>query len=180
MHVATMNHWRDIASQILDRISKAGLLEATIHLHIGVVGHGDGSILAAPRILISQERHELREFEFPTLRMLWRHCLETDCLVYYLHTKGVSHRPNPKSDRWRAYMLSLVVDRWRGCVKALAENDACGGIYRHRRRYFAGNFWWASSAHIRTLKEPKYVRSRGEAESWLLNTPNPVRLKILH
>ncbi len=177
--MATMNHWKEVTSQILDRIASAGLLEATTRLHLGVVGQQDAATFATPKIVVMPLSQQLKDYEFPTLRMLWQHCQITDCFLYYLHTKGVSYGPNPKSDRWRNSMLNLIVDRWSESVQALAQKDACGGIYRHRRRYFAGNFWWSKSAYIRTLAEPRFVRSRLDAERWLLDRSTPESVQIL-
>jgi len=152
-------------------------------------------------------------FEYFTLRQIYEHCVQHPYdLLYYFHSKGVrapyGSLQHQLAKEWRTVMQYFQIERWRDCVSALlCGYDTCGvnlrqkpmphysGIredtiytYIHTNEkvyYFTlGNFWWATCAHIRTLRSPENSRTdqnvedwRWYAEMWLLDSSRPVQPK---
>lgn len=99
------------------------------------------------------------------------------CLLYF-HSKGVVNKwknfeTKEYSERrvkcvrdWTESMSYFLVDRWQECVAKLQTEgyDTVGVTNMHR--WWWGNFWWATSDHIR--KNVEFVsRDRWYSEAWL-------------
>jgi len=100
-------------------------------------------------------------FEGQTLKELYLHSLKTDGYVLYLHNKGMTENfyntwgVFGEDHRWRRYMQHHCVTRWKECVEKLDEGYDCVGANYYKDFYpFAGNFWWASTDHIKKLGDP--------------------------
>ena len=128
-------------------------------------------------------------FEGQTLKELYLHSLKTDGYVLYLHNKGMTENfyntwgVFGEDHRWRRYMQHHCVTRWKECVEKLDEGYDCVGANYYKDFYpFAGNFWWASTDHIKKLGDPldadKYYNNNSPSnyryafELWV-GTQNP-------
>lgn len=128
-------------------------------------------------------------FEGQTLKELYLHSLKTDGYVLYLHNKGMTENfyntwgVFGEDHRWRRYMQHHCVTRWKECVEKLDEGYDCVGANYYKDFYpFAGNFWWASTDHIKKLGDPldadKYYNNNSTSnyryafELWV-GTQNP-------
>jgi hypothetical protein len=145
----------------------------------GVVGH-PGPLLATLGDVVYQDG-DVRKYEIPTLRKLWKWCKShRGDVVLYCHTKGVSH-PSPKRTAWRHLMERWVVERWRENLSLMRDHDITGVNYMHRRGkwfrpIFGGNFWMARADWINRLSSPTEYqkpfpahRKRFSAEMWPLS-----------
>lgn len=174
MHVACMNHWRDVVGRQIWKIKEGGLLERTSKIFWGALGDPD-NLLFDPAFMSKVEvgfrSPDLGLFEYPTLALLEEVCRREDCIVWYIHTKGVSASPpDPGRENLRDYMEYFVIENWQSCLSAIdAGADATGTIWVRGHRMFLGNFWWASSAHIRRLKRIEGLdrTNRLLAETWI-------------
>jgi hypothetical protein len=133
-----------------------------------------------------------RGFEQRTLAVLHDDVQDgLDGYVMYAHSKGAGY-PVPWSAAWRRCMTKHVVVRAADCVRHLnAGADVAGPHWLDPRDYpragipwphFAGNFWWATTEHIRKLGplnggDLEFLR-RFDAESWL-GTVRPERVADL-
>ena len=106
-----------------------------------------------------------------------------DGALLYLHTKGIVHGGHTIDD-WREMMEYFCIDRWPDAMTKLDEGfDAVGcdwessepGMWSH----FAGNFWWACTAHLRKLSPIIETDVRGHAEG-LLNGHNTKGTSLHH
>jgi len=173
MHVACMNHWDTVIQRQIWKIKETGLLEATKKITWGVVGEHNGFIFDP--IFMSKvdivPSGGFGLFEYPTLALLEETCRSEDCIVWYIHTKGVSARPpDPVRENLREYMEYFNVENWRSCLAAIeAGSDAAGVLWNRCTRMFIGNFWWASSDHIRRIKKISDLdkTNRLLAETWI-------------
>ena len=100
-------------------------------------------------------------FEGQTLKEVYSHSLKNDGYVLYLHNKGMTENfyntwgVFGEDHRWRRYMQKYCVERWKECVEKLDEGfDAVGANYYGDFYPFAGNFWWASTEHLKSLGDP--------------------------
>lgn len=100
-----------------------------------------------------------------TLKRIWEDCKTQDMKVLYFHSKGsTSYSTNIGIDSilkhkqyyyWRAFMNWAVLTKWAKCEYALDDHDVAGGDYRQiPLSHFCGNFWWATSDHIKQLPDP--------------------------
>lgn len=130
-----------------------------------------------------------KAYEFPVLLELKKIADETDCLVFYFHTKGSSNSDEtlkwyyPRvtslknlkdcSRLWRKFMEYFVFYHWKTAIAVLCDYDTYGCYLRKQKPYtfYAGNFWWARSEYIKTLKifAQKDLEYRYNAETWLLS-----------
>jgi hypothetical protein len=146
---------------------------------------GEGAFFKYPqKVSVKYTSESLEEYEFPTLKLLYDKCLKEDCIVWYIHTKGVFNRRRRhpkfgKRDKWRDILEFYTISCWRSCLKALLVNNysTCGPYLdfdrlsnRGKFYYYGGNFWWAKSSHIRNLDNPLNcdISNRWMAEGWLL------------
>lgn len=125
-------------------------------------------------VLDVRGRHEEPNwFEGQTIKKLWDYCQTFDGYVFYFHNKGMSsygtHIPGGLSD-WKRLMHYFNVEKWKDCIAKLDEGyDACGinllkeenlnqDTFTEEQKFlcnhFAGNFWWATAKHIRSLPDP--------------------------
>jgi hypothetical protein len=116
MHIACMNHWDEVVRRQIWKIRESGLLDATKRVFWGMLG--DPETLIFDPIFMSKSEIAFRDsnlalYEFPTLGLVEEICKREDCIVWYIHTKGVSYSP-PKQDAeiWREYMEYFVLDHW--------------------------------------------------------------------
>ena len=141
---------------------------------------------------------DLKKAEKFTLLKLHRFAnLVSNSKFWYIHTKGAS-RPNEKNVYyWRKYMEYFVVEKYRDCVAALDEYEACGtdwlpsdkerfakgwGISKKKPvpNIFAGNFWWARSDYIRKIDtKPLIEGDYFASEHAFIGMANP-KAKSMH
>lgn len=100
-------------------------------------------------------------FEGHTLKEVYIHSLKNDGYVLYFHNKGISSTfyntwaVFGEDDKWRRYMQNHCINRWKECIEKLDEGfDAVGANYYKDFYPFAGNFWWATTDHIKKLEDP--------------------------
>lgn len=174
MHVAQMNHWKEVIWEQAGKIMRHGLLAATKKIYVGVLGEVvDLSLpvefMAKVEVIRLGPKFDL--FEFPTLQKLYEVALAVDCDVWYVHTKGVSNLGNDQKDNWRRFMEYFVLEHWDYCRSFLPEKDVAGILwaFRDQRWIFAGNFWWATSEYVRKLPSvlSLNVQDRFSAEDWI-------------
>jgi hypothetical protein len=86
-------------------------------------------------------------------------------------------------DDWKHCMAYFNVEKWRDCVKKLEEGYDTTGVCLHenvrktKRKWYYGNFWWATSDYIKTCmpaqeRDDRKVRDRIKRfafELWLFN-----------
>jgi len=100
-------------------------------------------------------------FEGQTLKEVYSHSIKNDGYVLYIHNKGVTENfyntwgVFGEDHRWRRYMQKHCISRWEECVSKLDEGYDCVGANYYKDFYpFAGNFWWATTEHIKNLGDP--------------------------
>lgn len=96
-----------------------------------------------------------------------------DYPVLYAHTKGADVISEFNA-LWSQGMTRELVGEWRRCTELLADYDmvGCHWIQAPEKEHpgqpmiFAGNFWWATAAYLRTLPPPE-TKTRWDAEDWV-------------
>ena len=70
-----------------------------------------------------------------------------------------------------------ALDQWAWCENALENHDIAGGDYHEEPSpHYCGNFWWATSNHIRQLPDPLdktwwYNLQKTTTDPWIQQAP---------
>lgn len=185
LHVAGIGYYREVVAEIMGQLSGSGLYDAAASITfcmVGAKGSTTVSYLTWPKVL-HEWGGDLDEWEYPTLRLLWRQaCKEPDARYLYLHTKGVSRPDRKFCNSWRRAMTHRLIERWRECLIELDTHDTCGIYHIHRptgHAHYSGNFWWARGDYLArlTYPEPRPIdqHPRMFAEIWLLTGEGTVQ-----
>jgi hypothetical protein len=173
-HLAGIGHWREIVTEQLGLLSRAGF---TGKIHIGFLGKEDeiGFIyhVATTYGLAFETRwfgEDFTQYEFPTQE--WMHTvskeLDADTPMLYFHGKGVSKNVWQWT-MWRWVMNAFNLTRWRDMVEALGTHNCAGFSWVPRGfpvSFFPGTFWWATAGHVAQLTPyPEYRRQFDECLS---------------
>lgn len=185
-----------VVREQMETCREAGLTEAVEQFHVGVNGGQESEFFA--RILPEKAQikyHGLQSrAENLTLIMLeeWlKQPDRDDWAVLYFHAKGATHPPGSSygegvSDPWRRTMMHYTVRNWRTCVEHLQRGFESAGCHwligqcDGTQNYWPGNFWWATSAFLKTVPSMYHrdrikvsgiasLESRYEAEVWIGN-----------
>ena len=131
-----------------------------------------------PKYNITNETHDIKKCEFPTLDKIWEDSQTEKFKVLYLHTKGVTHDENDEYfTNWIRHLSYFNIEKWEDRIKNLDNYDTSGLNYiinpkenknklvrqsirmieksseYERAKHYKGNFWWANSHHIKKLKK---------------------------
>ena len=103
-----------------------------------------------------------------------------DFYSLYIHTKGVKKSiTNPEKNKyirdWLDYLLYFNVYKYKLNLNELKYFDTCGvslrQSYPSKSWFYAGNFWWTKSSHLRKIKG-EIERDYLGPELWLLQNEN--------
>lgn len=123
-----------------------------------------------------------------TMRKIYNHALAApeSQLICYIHQKGITRTIKYNSidiesvkryHYWRQYLNWGVIENWKRCVEVIEkENCDVAGINFNfdPLPHYSGNFWWASTSHIKLLPDPKTVTwfhelQKNSTNHWLRN-----------
>jgi len=155
IHILRVNNWVSILEELISYIDSAGL-RAKFH--------------------ISVENHEIY-----TLSKVYNFAFyHRSAYILYIHLKGVTHYGQPTYPGrvdWRRYMSRYLISHWRSATGYLKRYDAVGVEWKedgkeewsHIPQHYAGNFWWTTSNHIQTLRDPVKLdlRRLNDPETWI-------------
>jgi hypothetical protein len=156
LHVYANELGLEIAVDQIHRIERRGLLNKSVSLNVGIVG--ETTIQPEnPRVKVFHSYNK-EWYEGWTLTQLYEDaCKATEeTFYYYLHTKGAS-RKKGEADSWRNEMERIIIDHHMTCIYDLLTKDigSCGPMLFHNPRpFYAGNFWWATSEHVKLCMPP--------------------------
>lgn len=183
-YVSLMNDWKERTAMIFDRMKFSGLYDAADELYLVAAdtenkftdlaefckNYPKFIVEYEPRNFGSEYRGIKRVEEIGRRRGAYN--------ILYLHSKGVFNKFLNVSQKegihqlkvdsvncWLDMMTYFTVDNWKECVDKLNNGYATAGA-RNIHRWWWGNFWWASSVHIKQLKEFN-PGSRWDCESWI-------------
>lgn len=177
IHAATFNDWERLLFDQLGKIKGSGLIDVTEAVSVSLVGaHCQRLGCLGENIHVVYRSENPREYEFPTLSLVQGICNRADCLVWYIHSKGVTQTGEVKArvEDWRLYMEHFVIEKHALCIESLRDHDVCGVNWSLLPKpHFSGNFWWARSDYIKTL--PKIIdlnwANRVTPELWIGMNP---------
>ncbi len=175
--------WEAILNEHIDALVLSGLLAQIRHVFVGFVG--EPQHIKQAKAIFSERNIPFiavtccaAGFEQETMCKIQKIIAtqSDDTCVLYAHDKGAFDSSKGRQ-LWRRAMTQHNIFQWQECLKLLKGADAVGihllTYERYPRRYhksaapsFAGNFWWATVQHLKTLGSLRYD-SRFDAEHWL-------------
>ena len=170
-HLACIGNWRDVFADQMAMLSRNGFHS----IELSVLGTAaDMRTVNATcarneidaRIVLRCA--DVKLFETPTLRAIERYARDHEGYVLYLHSKGVSSPGDANKARWRELMMRELVENWEPCMRRLAHYDAIGVNWRDMPplSHFCGNFWYASTAYLRTLADLQSYYDQPRYQIW--------------
>jgi hypothetical protein len=171
-HVCQKGEWGKSFDIIFNKIKSSGLYDNTNEIRLGILTENGEYIhdtrFDDPKIkIIYNGKYE--EYERPTLLHMRKSSdTETNTKYYYLHTKGIKHFGTENENtvvNWINTMLYWNITKWKYAVEKLNTYETYGCHYNNI--HYAGNFWWATSEHIKKLSDniPDYYTA---PEDWVL------------
>jgi hypothetical protein len=165
-HMYCINNCLELFTSTFDKIQK-NLLDYVAVVYVNLIGPRASELAntitqLSPKIKIFKNCSNPTG-EMDTINLIHTFCQESlPANVLYLHSKGVS-KPNSKNIRsWVEYMEYFNIEKWSECVDTLNMYDTCGvNLQKLPVLHYSGNFWWATSNYIKTLK-PFNERSANE------------------
>jgi hypothetical protein len=150
---------------------ESGLYDFVDEIRCCVLGQYDPCVFENKgKVKLHASSGDMRVYETFTLNTLHEDCKTEDMNVLYVHTKGVTKttnalRVNVKS--WVQYMCFFLIYKYKDCVECLKSCDTVGlNLHTYPVLHYSGNFWWATSAHIKRL-EPCHYTYYNSPEFWI-------------
>ena len=155
-------------------LKKSGIWDAAGHIYVGLAGPEEN--LALTKLLLGSKVEVIardvssRQYERLTLHAMHSKAMEDSFYALYLHSKGVTRPVSvfPQVPPWRNMMMYFLCMYAPKALSLLEEGStgAVGVCYFPGPPHFSGNFWWASSAAIRSLPVPIGVEYL-DPEMWI-------------
>lgn len=170
-HLACLGSWRAVLVEQLQQLGQHGFQA----LDLSVLGTDAElqealALCAATGIEVNLLFHapELTHFERPALLAIEAYARTHEGYVLYLHSKGVSDPANETKAQWRRLMMRALVERWESCLSQLGRYDVLGVNWRDMPpiSHFCGNFWYASTAYLRTLADFQHYYDHPRYQIW--------------
>ncbi len=189
-HIYAGDEWLLTVHQHFVTLNAYGLMDSLENVYVGIIGSEQNrqavishlESYGNPKIVVAVQAET--GYEGTTLNKLWEFAKNDDGYIFYAHTKG-SSRGGIVNQLWCRSMLFFNAVRWQFAVSELSKEhiDAVGCHYLSKEKFpeffeiqkeknpnkypfFAGNFWWAKSSHIKDLQPPQ-AEYKHSAEGWL-------------
>ena len=123
-----------------------------------------------------------------TMRKIYDHAKSSSSpeLICYIHQKGITRTIKYNSldmesikryYYWRQYLNWGVIKNWKRCVETIEKEgiDVAGINFNFKPSpHYSGNFWWASTDHIKALPDPRTLEwfhdlQKNSTDHWLKN-----------
>jgi hypothetical protein len=178
-HICTIKKWKLILDEQFKELEDSGLMAITERIYIG--SNGPNSTEQLVEYLLSYKYrdkivilhlNELSKNENETINFMTSFAKEQDresCFMLYFHSKGVTEK-NDLQMLWRKYMMFVLVNNYKKCVKLLEFFNTVGCIYLSRpHKHYSGNFFWTKSEYLSQIPLIKDLKNRYKAEQHILS-----------
>jgi hypothetical protein len=171
---------KNIILRQFEKIKNSGLYDRCHTIFIGYVGNINfpcETILNYPKVNIIVKKDY--GYEGVTTTCLKEFCDNyiDECLILYIHNRGMSHNEDSPSEDWTLMMEYFVIEKWANSITLLEDKYTCGcELWSHSDRinpddfifHYSGNFWWSRSSYIKLLPYPNLYNRYTESEDWIL------------
>lgn len=170
-HVACMHNWKQVFTEAMQQLRSNGFNG----INLTLLGNDDDLLWVYFKageldmdINVIFHDTEFTNFERPAMLAIEEFAGKNEGFVLYLHSKGVSNPGDTTKAKWRRLMMRELVDKWEICVAQLPEYDIIGVNWREMQPvpHFCGNFWYASTRHIRKLADFRQYYDNPRFQLW--------------
>lgn len=169
-HLYCVNHSFELFADALKRIINSGLYKKTSNIYCNLVGDKKKDF---SELLLNQFQ-EVKKITFTThtdatgegctLDLIHKNSQnKRNSKILYMHSKGASYdnerrKTNPMctteiAKQWTNRMHEYLIDRHEICLQNLDQKETDGIDFQSKPLpHYSGNFWWANSNYIKTLK----------------------------
>ena len=177
-----VNHSFELFHDAIKRISNSGLYQKTSNIYCNLVGDKKEDFLK----LLGNKFKEDKKIIFTTnldatgegctLDLLHTYSKNNpNSKILYMHSKGASYdderrKTNPLctiefAKQWINRMHKYLIDNHVTCLQNLTKKETDGIDFMSKPLpHYSGNFWWANSNYIKTLKS--YTDFRASKEEY--------------
>lgn len=170
-HLACMGNWQDVFTEQMTLLRQNGFTQ----INLTVLGreedvswsvHTCDELHMTVNVLFRDP--DLTFFERPAMYAIEEYARKNEGYILYLHSKGVSNPGDSTKAKWRRLMMRELVQNWEGCMLQLQWYDAIGVNWRDQppTSHFCGNFWYASTRHLRKLTEFRHYYDHPRYRIW--------------
>jgi hypothetical protein len=184
-HICCVAKGFEVFKEQLQLLKSSGLLNKLDKLYLGLLGDYHTFLkmdlyLNEPKIHVIYTSKDVTEMEFPTISSIKNFCDNSveNHKILYIHTKNIRYPNSLTHLQWRKYLEYFNIERHDECIKDLDTYDTCGVNFHIKPwKHYSGNFWWATSNHIKKLVHPNILPRDGtrtgaggryNMEKWLL------------
>lgn len=154
-HLACLTHWRDVLAEQAACAVRAGLTEWNVSM-LGSQGDRLEALAMLRRLGVRVKEYvggaDLNQYEYPGIELVERIAAAGKAeWVLYFHGKGVTYGHKARyATNWRRGLMLLTVIGWQTFLPHYPAYDVFGAGW-DKAQFYAGNFWLAKSAYLRTL-----------------------------
>lgn len=186
LYASTRGDWERRVRRMLDRMVSSGLYDSTDELYLVVsdIQNKNQDVIGRiaseyPSCLVERHTTNVTSEHNGIARVEEiGNRPDQEYNILYLHSKGVMNQyktvltqtePYPIKvkgvETWIDMMEYFLIDQWVACLTKLEFVDTLGVM--NYAGWWWGNFWWATSEHIKRLRKPYVTGSRWDCEAWL-------------
>lgn len=188
-YASTRGDWARRTRRSFDRMMKSGLYDAADEIYLVVSDiHNNAQdeigVLASeyPKCLVERHTTQTNSEHNGIVRVEEiGNRPDTEYNILYMHSKGVmnqyrtvetANEPYPIKvngvETWIDMMEYFLVDLWVQSVTMMGGQFGVDTVgVKNYAGWWWGNFWWATSEHIKKLRKPYTTGSRWDCEGWL-------------
>jgi GR25 family glycosyltransferase involved in LPS biosynthesis len=171
-------HLSSCGLNILDRLIEKVKVFRNVFEKVYIINIGDrvDEDKYGSEFIIKNISSNVKLYELETLNIIRDFSANTpNSNILYLHTKGVIHSVNnevpPQIEDWKDMMLYHLLNKNKQCTDLLKRYDMVGCNMHEATgctsKHFSGNFWWATTNHLKKLDKFTNFNDRHLAEWWL-------------
>ena len=154
-HIFAAGEYQNIITEQEQAIHRSGLFPLLHKIYYAVSGPDNEEVGFNHTKFQRLKHHGRKGNELHTLRLLYKYCSEeahVNDKVLYFHNKGSFHNSEGNT-KLRKLLDCFVLSPH--CLDVLNEHDTCGmKLTPMPYLHYSGNFWWATSRHVRKLLDP--------------------------
>ncbi len=170
-HICCIGNYEEVVNEIVDSIIESGLYNKCDKVFCYTLGVPStlltDKLSEFSKFEITHSSNNIKEVEYPTLLALENFCINKDCYLMYVHTKGVSAPDDVNKKAGREMMIQKVIAEHQTCISMLNNGfDIVGCRWKEKQgfvpEHYSGNFWWATSKHVSALPSLKEIQGKAK------------------
>lgn len=152
-HICILPGIESLIDEQLDLIEKHFTFPHTLDIGISVL---DGNLPLQKLSKYCVREVKRNENEFLTLDLILNDSknFNDDDYIFYFHTKGITRLDSENITSWRNLMSYFNIEKCEDVLRILGYGDynTYGVLLETTpRRWYSGNFWWASGKYLKTI-----------------------------